>query len=77
MPIEARCVMRTYRIETTVLRDKTISLRDLPFAAGDRVEVVIRKRPQEPKQRYPLRGKPVRYVEPFKSVAENQWEVLR
>ena len=26
---------------------------------------------------YSLRGKPIRYLEPFESVAENDWEVLR
>jgi hypothetical protein len=27
--------------------------------------------------RYPLRGKPIRYINPFESVAENDWDVLR
>ncbi len=35
--------------------------------------------PQEQKQpeRYPLRGKLVRYINPFESVAENDWEALK
>jgi hypothetical protein len=27
--------------------------------------------------RYPLRGKPVRYVDPFGPVAQEDWDVLR
>ena len=71
--------MTTYRVEITIPKEKTISIRDLPFAVGERVEVVVRKRPQTPKpqQRYPLRGKPVTYAAPFESVAENDWDALR
>ncbi len=44
-----------------------------------RVEVIIRGHtPVEEKgQRYPLRGKLVRYTDPFGSVAENDREALR
>jgi hypothetical protein len=71
--------MTTYRVEITIPKEKTISIRDLPFAVGERVEVVVRKRQQTPKpqQRYPLRGKPVKYAAPFESVAENDWDALR
>ena len=53
----------------------------LPFQAGDQVEVIVRKLPsthsQATKSRYPLRGKVVRYDDPFSPVAESDWEVLQ
>jgi len=71
--------MQTYRVKTTIAKDGMLAIKDLPFAAGDAVEVIVRseKRGQKPGKRYPLRGKPVRYLEPFQSVAEEDWEVLK
>ncbi len=71
--------MQDYRVETRVSNDKSLTLRDLPFKAGDQVEVVVRshEHPERNGKRYPLRGTPVRYVEPFRGVAEQDWEALR
>jgi hypothetical protein len=71
--------MQTYRIETTVSKDGTLTIKGLPFRAGDKVEVIVRSQEGAGKRngRYPLRGKPVRYVDPFKGVAEDDWEALR
>jgi hypothetical protein len=71
--------MQTYRIEATVLKNGTLTIKGLPFQAGDKVEVIVSSQEQERKTngRYPLRGKPVRYVDPFKGVAEDDWEALR
>jgi hypothetical protein len=40
------------------------------------VEVIVRDRLRERAsgQRYPLRDKPIRYADPFESVAEEDWE---
>ena len=67
-----------YRAETIVSNDGTLTIVGLPFQAGDRVEVIVRDRPREQQsdQRYPLRGKPIHYVDPFESVAEKDWEAL-
>ncbi|MDZ7377243.1 MAG: hypothetical protein ONB13_11575 [candidate division KSB1 bacterium] len=71
--------MQIYRSETVVLKDGSILIKGLPFEAGDKVEVVIR--PQQPKPklngRYPLRGTQIRYINPFESVAEEDWETLK
>ncbi len=71
--------MQDYRTETSIRDDGTLIIKDLPFHAGDRVEVVIRRHedsgPQE--RTYSLRGKPVRYTDPFGSVAEEDWQALR
>ena len=68
-----------YRTETKVSRGGKVTLTGLPFAPGEEVEVTIsRKRaPESDGERYPLRGLPVRFAEPFDSVAEDDWEVLR
>jgi hypothetical protein len=70
--------MQDYRVETRVSSDGSLTLKGLPFQAGDRVEVIIRS--QKPEERkgecYPLRGKPIRYADPFGSVAEEDWEAL-
>ncbi len=70
--------METYRIEATVSKEKTVFLKDLPFAEGDQVEIVVRKRKREKtkeQDRYPLRGLPIRYKKPLDNVSENDWEV--
>ena len=70
--------MPTYKVEVTVSDNGTVLIDNLPFQAGDKVEVFVRSR--EPVidkiDPYPLRGTPIRYVDPFKSVAEDAWDVL-
>jgi hypothetical protein len=65
-----------HRIETTLQNDGTLTLENLPFQAGQAVEVIILPQPrgaigQNP---YPLRGTPVRYDRPTEPVAEEDWE---
>lgn len=71
--------MDTYRIEVTVSKNKTLSIKNLPFSVGDKVEVLVRSRKygQKKQNPYPLRGKKFRYLNPFDSVAENDWAVLK
>lgn len=68
----------TYRVEATVSRNGLLIVRGLPLRPGERVEVIVlgRRKP-EGAERYPLRGKPVRYVAPYESVAEDEWSALR
>jgi hypothetical protein len=71
--------MQDYKVETKLSKDGSLNLTGLPFKAGDDVEVIIRKRAirEDEKNRYPLRGKPLRYTDPFGSVAEEDWEALK
>lgn len=71
--------MQIYRVETTVSDNGTLTLDKLPFRVGDEVEVVVRarKRARESTARYPLRGEPLCYSEPFASVAEDDWDALQ
>ncbi len=71
--------MDTYRIETVIPKNRVLTIRSVPFRAGEKVEVIImaRAKPRERKERYPLHGKPIRYAAPFDSVAEKDWNALR
>jgi hypothetical protein len=67
-----------HRIETKVEQEGVIVLHDLPFHKGETVEIVITThRPKAPAQlNYPLRGKPVKLINPFDAVAEEDWSAL-
>jgi len=69
----------TYRIQTVIVKDGKLSIKGLPFHSGESVVVTVR-RPRKKangKNKYPLRGKPFVYREPFKSVAADEWEAAR
>jgi len=70
--------MQTYRVEVTISKDGMLTITRLPFRAGDKVEVIVRSRAEKCADggRYPLHGKPVRYVAPFDSVAEEEWDAV-
>lgn len=76
---EADRNMQDYRVETSISSDGSLVVKDLPFPPGERVEVIIRTHNSGERKgkTYPLRGKPVRYTDPFGSVAEEDWEALR
>jgi hypothetical protein len=71
--------MKDYKVETKIERDGSLTIKGLPFRAGERVQVVVRAQQAGPGngERHPLRGKPVRYTDPFNSVAEGDWDALR
>ena len=71
--------MQAYRVETTVSRNGTLTLTNLPFSQGETLEVILLVQPFTALNRnlYPLRGTPVTYVDPFEPVAQKDWEVCR
>ncbi len=71
--------MQTYRFETTVKKDGTVAIKGLPFSAGEKVEVLVRRQEEKPfpKKKYALRGKPFRLSDPFESVSEDDWDALK
>lgn len=71
--------MSAHRGETTLAKDGTLTLTNLPFHAGDAVEVIILPRTQKPseRERYPLHGQPIQYVNPTDPVAEEDWAAVR
>jgi hypothetical protein len=68
-----------YRVETVLSEDRTLTLNDLPFQAGDAVEVIIlvRRPPSSGRAQYPLRGQPLHYERPTDPVAEEEWDALQ
>ncbi len=81
--------MNAHKVETILAEDGTLILRDLPFHAGDAVEIIILERPSTLPEKvlanqlestlYPLRGKqPYHYEGPFEpAVPPEEWEVLQ
>ncbi len=81
--------MNAFKVETVLTEDGTLILQDLPFHAGDTVEVIILERlscqqeqtvtPTSDSNLYPLRGKqPYRYDDPFEpAVPLEDWEALQ
>jgi len=71
--------MKDYTVETKIERDGSLTIKGLPFRAGERVQVIVRSQQatRGNGDRPPLRGKPVRYTDPFGSVAEEDWDILR
>ena len=60
------------RIETTIQQDGTLTLKDLPFHAGETVEVVVTPKSTPQNGAYPLRGTQVIYTEPFEPSFQNR-----
>ena len=71
--------MQAYRVEATLQQDGTLTLNNLPLGAGETVEVIILVQPPVAgdHQQYPLRGVPVRYVDPMEPVAQADWEAAQ
>ncbi|MBX7252950.1 MAG: hypothetical protein K1X50_13290 [Candidatus Promineofilum sp.] len=65
------------RIKTVVAQDGVIHLFG-PFRAGETVEVIVLNEPAPAEEeRYPLRGSPYTYVDPFAGVADDEWDALK
>jgi len=71
--------MQAYRVATTLQQDGTLTLSNLPLRAGETVEVIVlvQSSVTVDRQRYPLRGMPVRYVDPTEPVAQTEWEATQ
>jgi hypothetical protein len=69
-------MQRTYYTKATITKKGSITVKGVPFKPGQIVEVAVRKK-KKSARKYPLRGKPVIYRDPFKGVAINDWEALK
>jgi hypothetical protein len=71
--------MQAHKVRGHVSDDGSLTLENLPFAAGEEVEVTVTAegRQSHDLARYPLRGTPIRYSDPTSPVAEDDWEALR
>ena len=70
--------MDIYSYEFTVEQQGTLKLDNLPFAEGEKVDVIIIPRTNLEKDNpYPLRGMPYTYIDPTEPVALEDWEILK
>ena len=71
--------MNYLRIETTVPKDHKIVLKNLPFKAGEPLEILILGG-EEKKPSYPphtLRGRKIKYLNPTEPLPIEDWESLK
>lgn len=69
--------MHTFATHTSVKKGKRVELKDLPFAEGEHLEVVLIQVAEPSKsKRYPLRGQKIRYDAPTEPVAMEDWDAL-
>jgi len=68
--------VEAYRKYVVVHDNGTVVIENLPFYKGQRLEVILLEQPKarEGATSYALRGEPVRYVDPFDSVVDDEWE---
>jgi hypothetical protein len=76
--------MNAYKIETVLTEDGTVLLKELPFQAGDAVEIIILEQStislssSREKLIHSLKGSVFRYDDPFETaVPPEDWEVLK
>ncbi|HVK17630.1 MAG TPA: hypothetical protein VM533_11835 [Fimbriiglobus sp.] len=72
--------MSAFTVTATVRPDGSLTVDQLPFAPGQRVEVVVRPATDDPTEggKYPLRGTPGYYIDPFEPACDpDDWEVNR
>jgi hypothetical protein len=71
--------MQAVRIETTVGAHGEVRLTELPFHAGEVVEIIVLPRPAGSTAaiKFPLRGTPIEYHQPTEPVAVDDWEAIR
>jgi len=75
--------LQAHRIQTTLTQDGTLTLDDLPFHAGESVEIIVRphvaapESESNPSTRYSLRGLVVPYDRPTEPVALEDWDALQ
>jgi len=72
--------LEAYKTDVIVEEDGTVTISNLPFRKGEKLEVILLQRIVQRAglvnrlESYPLRGEPVRYVDPFEDVAEDDWK---
>jgi len=69
--------MEVFKIKTKIKKNHKIEIENLPFSNGEEVEVQITSGSKVENKEYNLRGTLLKYDDPFKPVAEDDWEVLK
>jgi hypothetical protein len=66
-----------HRVEAVLTENGKLALDDLPFRAGQAVEVIVLAAARPAPASHPLRGMVQRYDDPFAPVAEEDWSAAR
>jgi hypothetical protein len=72
--------METFKTVTTVKKNHKIEIENVPFENGMEVEIEVslnNKNKKIENKNYILRDKLIKYDDPYKPVAEDDWEVLK
>jgi len=73
--------MQVYADETTMGKGGMLTLKNLPFKDGEKVEVIViprsRSQSTRSKKRHPFWGEPITYMNPTDPVAEDDWDALK
>jgi hypothetical protein len=71
--------MRAYRIETILGENGRVALNDLPFDAGQRVEIIVLSADAaDTTNPYPLRDQPYRFDDPFGPLVDpDDWDAMK
>lgn len=70
---------QAYRVQSRVSPDGTLKLENVPFLPGDTVEVIVlaEERVVREQRRYPLRGKPLTYLDPTEGISTAEWDAVQ
>ncbi|MGJ3247216.1 MAG: hypothetical protein ACFE0I_14230 [Elainellaceae cyanobacterium] len=74
--------MKAYRTELVLTENGALTLADLPFQAGETVEIIVLERSapsttETPAQEFPLAGTVLQYGDPFGAATPlEEWDVL-
>lgn len=72
--------MKAHRVEVTLTENGALNLKDLPFQAGESVEIIILSNQSSQQQQNPrsLKGTVIQYEQPFElAVSSEDWEALQ
>ncbi len=65
-------------VETRLEHDGVLTLTGLPFRAGHHLHVQIEAAAPNSVRRFPMRGRPYQYADPFESASsQDDWEATR
>ena len=72
--------MKAHRLEITLTENGALNLKDLPFQAGESVEIIIleNQSSQQQANQRKLKGTIIQYEQPFEpAIPSEDWEALQ
>lgn len=72
-------MQQAYRVHGQVAEDGSLTVENIPFAAGQEVEVIVlaEARKARDQKRYPLHGTVIQYINPTDPIAADDWDALK